>query len=170
MSSQKVFRLPKRTSFHDLTEGDEPIPECGKHEVLIKVRSVSLNYRDLVITNNTYPFAVKDNVVPCSDVAGEVVEAAAETGFKKGDKVVSTFDISNHFGTQKDWKHGLGGPIDGGLREYLTVPAPAVVKLPESSLTFAEWACIPCAGVTAWNALYGNIPLKPGQTVLFQGE
>jgi NADPH:quinone reductase-like Zn-dependent oxidoreductase len=129
-----------------------------------------LNYRDLAITDNTYPFAIKDNVVPCSDVAGEIVEAAPGTGFKKGDKIVSTFDITNLYGTQRDWNHGLGGPLDGGIREYLTVPAQSVVKLPESSLSFAEWACLPCAGVTAFNALYGNVPLKPGQTVLFLGE
>ena len=170
MASQKVFRLPKRTSFHDLVLGEEPIPECGKHEVLVKVRSVSLNYRDLVITNDTYPFAIKDNVVPCSDLAGEVVEADPDTIFRKGDKVVSTFDITNTYGTQQNWNHGLGGPIDGVLREYLSVPATAVVKLPDSPLSFAEWSCIPCAGVTAWNALYGNVPLKPGQTVLFQGK
>ena len=169
MPSQKVYRLPKRTSFHDLSLEEEPIPQPSKYEVLIKVRSVSLNYRDLAITDNTYPFAIKDNVVPCSDVAGEIVEAAPETGFQKGDKVIGTFDITTQYGTQQDWNHGLGGPIDGVLREYLTLPAHVVIKLPESSLTFDEWACVPCTGATAYNALFGNVPLRPGQTVLLQG-
>lgn len=169
MSKSKVYRLPKRTSFRDLVLVEEPIPECSKYEVLIKVHSVSLNYRDLVIANSQYPFPVKDNVIPCSDVAGEVVEAGEATGFKKGDKVVSTFDISNLYGMQRDWEHGLGGPVEGVLRQYVSLPATSLVKLPESSLSFAQWACLPCAGVTAWNALYGNIPLKPGQTVLCQG-
>lgn len=169
MSNCKVYRLPKRTSFRDLAASDEPIPPCSKYEVLVRVRSISLNYRDLVIANSQYPFTIKDNVVPCSDVAGEVADAGEATSFKKGDKVVSTFDISNLYGMQRDWEHGLGGPVDGVLREYALLPAASIVKLPESSLSFAQWACLPCAGVTAWNALYGIAPMKPGQTVLCQG-
>lgn len=78
--------------------------------------------------------------------------------------------MTNLYGPQQDWNHGLGGPIDGALREYLPVPASAVVKIPKTTkLSWGQLAGLVCTGTTAWNALYGNNPLKPGQTVLFLG-
>lgn len=50
-----------------------------------------------------------------------------------GDWVIANFDISNLYGPQQDWEHGLGGPIDGTAREYLHVPASAVVKIPKTT-------------------------------------
>ena len=71
---------------------------------------------------------------------------------------------------QQDWVHAHGGPIDGFLRQFAALPHTAVVKIPEhTKLSYAQMASLVCTGVTAWNALYGNIALKPGQTVLFQG-
>jgi NADPH:quinone reductase-like Zn-dependent oxidoreductase len=65
----------------------------------------------------------------------------------------------------------LGGPKDGVLAEYVPVSYEAAVKIPEgSSQSDAQWASLVCTGVTAWNSLYGNKALKPGQTVLFQGK
>lgn len=71
----------------------------------------------------------------------------------------------------KSQQTGLGGPADGVLRVYIAVPVQSVVKIPESStLSYAQWASVVCTGVTAKNALYGNLPLKPGQAVLFQDK
>ncbi|KAJ5998205.1 hypothetical protein N7522_009865 [Penicillium canescens] len=136
MSNQNVIRLTS----------PEPIPTAGKHEVLIAVKSVALNFRDNAIATGKYPFPVKKNVVPGSDAAGDVVETGEGVSrFKLGDK-----------------GNGLGGPVDGVLREYISVPAQAVVKIPENStLSYAQWASV--------NSLYGNNLLKHGQTVLFQG-
>lgn len=65
---------------------------------------------------------------------------------------------------------GLGGPIDGMLAQYVNIPASAVIKIPKTTkLSWTQLAGLVCTGTTAWNALYGNLPLKPGQTVLFQG-
>ncbi|KAG9913164.1 NAD(P)-binding protein, partial [Aureobasidium melanogenum] len=87
-----------------------------------------------------------------------------------GDLVMCTFDPTNLYGPQKNWENGLGGPVDGVLRQYVAVPASAVVKVPAGSgVSTASWASMVCTGVTAWNCLYGNMPLRPGQTVLFQG-
>ena len=62
--------------------------------------------------------------------------------------------------------NGQEGPVDGVLREYVTIPAVAAVKFPKDSpQSFSEWSTLVCTGVTAWNALYGNVPLKPGQIV-----
>ncbi|KAF5856211.1 hypothetical protein ETB97_007687 [Aspergillus alliaceus] len=170
--SQTVIRIDgPRTSIRNLKAFNEKIPVPTKHEVLIKVHSVSLNYRDIAVATSQYPFPVKDNVVPCSDAAGVVVEAGeCVKNLAKGDRVVGTFDPTNLFGQQMDWLNGQGAPVDGVLREYITLPAIAAVKLPENSpQSFSEWSTLVCTGVTAWNALYGITPLKPGQIVLCQG-
>jgi NADPH:quinone reductase-like Zn-dependent oxidoreductase len=69
MSSKKqtVYRITERKGIDYLQAFQEDIPKINQHEVLIKIHAVSLNYRDLVIINNKYPFPMKDNVVPCSD-------------------------------------------------------------------------------------------------------
>ncbi|KAJ5146127.1 uncharacterized protein N7515_000691 [Penicillium bovifimosum] len=171
MTTQNVLRLTAMGSWENLANFKEPVPSAGEHEVLIAVKSVSLNFRDIVIARGKYPFQVKDQVVPGSDAAGDIVEVGkGVTEFERGDKVIISFDIATLYGPIKNWGNGLGGPIDGVLREYIAVPANAVVKVPaESTLSYAQWASVVCTGTTAWNSLYGNIPLKPGQTVLLQG-
>ncbi|KAE9375115.1 putative zinc-type alcohol dehydrogenase-like protein [Stipitochalara longipes BDJ] len=171
MSTHLVFRLEEEGSHRNLKQFEEPKPVIDRHEVLVKVRGISLNYRDIVIANGGYPFPNKEKVIPCSDAAGEVVEIGSSVeGLKVGDHVVANFDVSNLYGPQSDWQHGHGGPIDGMLRQYVSLPGNAVVKIPKhAKLSFTEMASLVCTGTTAWNALYGNIPLKPGQTVLFQG-
>ncbi|KAE8320236.1 hypothetical protein BDV41DRAFT_570396 [Aspergillus transmontanensis] len=169
---QTVFRLDKeRASYHNLKAHREDIPKPSKYEVLMKVKGVSLNYRDLAISTSKYPFPVKDNVVPCSDAAGVVVEVGeAVRSISVGDNMIATLDFSNVFGQQMSWMGGQGGPVDGVLREYLLVPAVSAVKIPKNSpQTFNEWSTLVVTGVTVWNALYGNIPLRPGQVVLCQG-
>ncbi|KAM0325384.1 hypothetical protein ACHAQA_007369 [Verticillium albo-atrum] len=171
MAKQQTFRLHSRTSINDLVVSEEPIPTPGPREVLIKIRSVALNYRDYAIAVNKYPFSVKESVVPCSDLAGEVVEVGRGVeDLAPGDQVISAFDLKTLHGTIPDWEHGLGGGVDGGLREYIVLPAEIIVKIPPGSgLTYAQMASLVCTGTTAWNSLYGNTPLRPGQTVLFLG-
>ena len=86
MSQQKVFRLPsKGAGYQALEEKSESIPKVQPHEVLIKIRATTLNYRDLVIANGQYPFPVKDNAVPLSDAAGEIYEIGSDVnGLEKG--------------------------------------------------------------------------------------
>jgi NADPH:quinone reductase-like Zn-dependent oxidoreductase len=172
MAQQKVFRLPsKGAGYEAIKETSEPIPKISPHEVLVKIHATTLNFRDLVIADGRYPFPAKDNVVPLSDGAGTIAEVGADVaGLQKDDWVIANFDITNLYGTQKDWEHGLGGPIDGMLRQYAAIPASAIVKIPKTTkLSWSQLAGLVCTGTTAWNSLYGNIPLKPGQTVLFQG-
>ncbi|KAH8664772.1 chaperonin 10-like protein [Ilyonectria robusta] len=169
MALQKVFRLPQRTSIHDLVVNDEPIPVPSPNEVLIKIRKVSLNYRDVAVATSKYPFTVKGNVVPCSDFAGDVVSVGNRVeGFAPHDRVISSFDLNTPYGAIQDWNHSLGGNVDGALRQYIALPSDALVKIPEDSqLDYAQASTLVCTGATAWNALYGNVALKPGQTVLF---
>ncbi|KAL5356250.1 chaperonin 10-like protein [Aspergillus floccosus] len=171
MSTHTVLRLTSQRSWDNLVELKEPRPSAGKHEVLIRVRSVALNFRDIAIATGQYPFPVKKNVIPGSDLAGDIAEVGENvSSLKKGDKVVVAFEPTTLYGPIKSWANALGGPVDGVLSEYVAVPAAAVVKIPdESTLSYAQWASVVCTGTTAWNALYGNNPLKPGQSVLFQG-
>ncbi|PLB52321.1 NAD(P)-binding protein [Aspergillus steynii IBT 23096] len=167
--SQTVIRLNgSRTSIRNLHALKEAIPQPTKHEVLIKVHAVSLNFRDIAVATSQYPFPAKDDVIPGSDAAGVVAEVGdGVQNVTVGDHVIGTFDISNLFGQQMNWLNSQGGPIDGVLREYVCIPAASVVQVPKHSpQSFCEWSSLVCTGVTAWNALYANVPLKPGQTVL----
>uniref|UniRef100_K3X7J7 Enoyl reductase (ER) domain-containing protein n=1 Tax=Globisporangium ultimum (strain ATCC 200006 / CBS 805.95 / DAOM BR144) TaxID=431595 RepID=K3X7J7_GLOUD len=130
---------------------------------------VTLNYQDLAIANESYPFPVKDNVVPCSDSAGVVAAVGdAVEDISVGDRVMTNFDLSNLCGPQKDWAHSLDGFLDGMLRQYIAVPAVAVAKIPEAcELSFTQLASLVCTGITAWNTLFGCILLQLDQTVLF---
>lgn len=166
-----VFRLKHRNGFDGLYQQQEDIPKVTKHEVLIKVRAVSLNFRDIAIITSKYPFPVTDNVVPCSDMAGDIEEIGeCVKGLSVGDKAVASFDITNFYGPQRDWDNGQGGPIDGVLRQYVVLPASAVVKVPsDAPQTYSQLASVVCTGTTVWNSLYGNLPLRPGHVVLCQG-
>jgi NADPH:quinone reductase-like Zn-dependent oxidoreductase len=100
----QAFRLKERNGIDSLELVHEEIPSFDKHEVLIKIKSVALNFRDIGVANGQYPFPVKDHVVPCSDACGEVVEVGdCVQGLSKGDLVVGTFDPTNLYGQQKDW-------------------------------------------------------------------
>lgn len=172
MSKQQVFRLPNRTSIKDLQVYQEDVPTPSSDEVLIRIRNVALNFRDFAVATGKYPFPVKDNVVPGSDLSGEVVSIGSHVDdFAKGDKVIASFDLKTLFGAMPDWLHSLGGCYDGVLREYIALPSSTLVKIPSGNdLSFAQLSALVCTGTTAWNALYGNVPLVPGQTVLFLGK
>lgn len=161
------------SSLEDLAmiEQDEPRP--GPGEMLIRVRACSLNYRDqAVLTGNYFGGKVPHDQVPLSDGAGEVVETGSGVaGFKSGDRVASTFFLNWVDGSPRpDVGPATGAPgAPGLLSEYVVLPERAVVPM-ASNLGFEEAACLPCAGVTAWNGLvHGAAPLHPGQDVLLLG-
>ncbi|KAI3397628.1 hypothetical protein diail_10499 [Diaporthe ilicicola] len=171
MANQRVFRLAQKTSIQDLVCNTEPIPEPSSNEVLIHIRSVALNFRDYAVAIGKYPFPVKDNVVPCSDLSGDIVKVGSHVDdFAEGDRVIAAFDLRTFYGAIKDWGHSLGGEVDGALREFISLPSSALVKIPaEAKLSYSQLSALVCTGTTAWNSLYGNVALKPGQTVLFLG-
>lgn len=118
-----------------------------------------------------YPFPMKLPVVPGSDGAGEVIEVGSKvTEFQKGDKVATLFNQGHQYGDidSQASKTGLGGVIDGVLREYGVFHETGLVKAPVN-LNALESSTLSCAALTSWNALYGLRPLKPGQIVLVQG-
>ena len=118
-----------------------------------------------------YPFAINFPVVPGSDGAGEVVEVGPKvTQFKQGDKVATLFNQGHQYGPIDipAAQTGLGGVIDGTLRQYGVFNENGLVKSPKN-LNYLESSTLSCAALTSWNALYSLKPLKPGETVLVQG-
>lgn len=161
------------TSLDDLRLADAPEPMVGPGEVLIRVRACSLNYRDQAIPLGQYIGGVVDrDTVPLSDGAGEIAAVGeGVTSLKVGDRVAGSFF--------QNWIDGPPNPgagpalgavsATGMLQEYVVLPEHGVVPIAES-LTFAEAACLPCAGVTAWNALMeGPRPVSAGESVLVLG-
>ncbi|MBR8832569.1 MAG: NAD(P)-dependent alcohol dehydrogenase [Stigonema ocellatum SAG 48.90 = DSM 106950] len=152
-----------------LTERLEPKPNVG--QVLVKIHAASLNYRDLLVTKGAYGTKQFKPIIPLSDGVGEVVAVGeGVTRVQVGDRVAGIFMQKFLSGelTQEKSNSALGGAIDGVLAEYVVFDEQGVVKVPEH-LCDEEAATLPCAAVTAWNALIVEGQLKAGDTVLLQG-
>ncbi len=152
-----------------LVERDSPRP--GKGEVVMRVRACSLNYRDLRMVRGEYNPKQPLPLVPLSDGAGEIVATGeGVTRVKVGDRVTTLFSPHRLGGrpTRATISKNLGGPLDGALQERLLLPETGVVPMP-AHLSFEEAATLPCAGVTAWNALVAQGELQKGDTVLTIG-
>ncbi|EST07830.1 Alcohol dehydrogenase GroES-like protein [Kalmanozyma brasiliensis GHG001] len=176
--THKFYTLPEpsaRKGFSSLKLKEGPVPRPEANEVLIKVHAVSLNFRDLIIAQNGYPLHLKqEELIPASDGAGEIVSVGNKvTKWKQGDRVAGIFTQAHQKGSTPDKdeiKTALGGSVDGMLAQYVALPDTGIVRIP-SHLSFEEAATLPCAALTAYNALYG-IPteqLRAGDTIVAQG-
>ena len=148
-------------------EGPKVIPG----HVLVKMTAASLNYRDLMVVKGQYNPKLKRPMVPLSDGAGIVEEIGPDvTRFQKGDRVVGCFMQKWIEGPMTREKSGsaLGGAINGVLQEYKLFSEEGLLPVPPS-LSDEEAAALPCAGVTAWHALFEHTPPVPGSSVLIQG-
>jgi NADPH:quinone reductase-like Zn-dependent oxidoreductase len=167
----KLFELRDSFGLEHLhfAESDHPEPRPG--EVVIRLRAVSLNYRDLLVVQGKYNPRMKLPRVPLSDGAGEVVSVGSEVvNWKPGDRVVVPFFPAWLDGELSPAKaaSALGGDVDGLLREFAAISAEALLPIP-AHLSFEQAATLPCAAVTAWNGLFVSGNLQPGQTLLLQG-
>ncbi|KAI0029361.1 NAD-P-binding protein [Vararia minispora EC-137] len=148
--------------------GPRPLPQ--PHQYLVRVHAVSLNYRDVAVVDGSYPTDVKENVVMGADLAGEIVEAGkAARRFAVGARVTTSVFQEFYYGLPPNAIASLGSSVDGTLQEYRVFDEMELLPTP-AHLSYEELACLPGAGVTAWNVLFGGgWPLRPGQTVLVQG-
>jgi NADPH:quinone reductase-like Zn-dependent oxidoreductase len=165
------YVLGETPGIDSLTIQEVDRPSLGPRDVRVRVRACSLNYRDLMVASGTYGGPWRPGLVPLSDGAGEVLEVGSEVSrVKAGDRVAANFfrDWIEGDITQAKGNTALGGALDGVLSEEVVLPEHALVHLPEH-LSFEEAACLPCAGLTAWNALFETGPLRPGETVLLLG-
>ena len=167
----KAFEIQNKFGLDSLTLTERPDPKPSYGQVLIKLRSLSLNYRDLMVVKGWYNPKLPLPLIPFSDGVGEAVAVGeGVTRVKSGDRVAGIFFQKWLAGelTAEKAESALGGAIEGMLAEYVVLHEDGVVHVPEH-LTDEEAASLPCAAVTAWNALFSSGGLKAGDTVLIQG-
>lgn len=167
----KLYRIAATGSIDGLTARDEPEPGPAHGQILVRVRACSLNYRDLMVVNGHYAGPQPDGLVPLSDGAGEVVAVGdGVTRFRVGDRVCGCFFDGWAGGalTRAAEATARGGAAHGMLAEYVVMSQEGAVAVP-AHLSFEEAATLPCAALTAWNALVTFGRAAPGETVLTQG-
>lgn len=169
----KVFELNDFGTEH-LTIVEREVAEPQTNDVTVKFHAASLNYRDVMIVKGTYNPRMKFPVVPLSDGAGEITAiGSGVTKWKVGDRVMPIFVQQWHDGdsTLENSRTALGaGPYwPGVLREYGNFNEENLVKIPDH-LSFEEAATLPCAALTAWNALHVSGNIKEGDSVLTLGS
>jgi NADPH:quinone reductase-like Zn-dependent oxidoreductase len=167
----KAWEVQGTFGLDSLTLVERPEPKPGPGQVLLRMRALSLNFRDLLVVKGLYNPKLRLPLTPLSDGVGEVVGLGeGVTRVKAGDRVAGIFMQEWLDGdlTEAKVKSALGGGGVGLLAEYVALDQDGVVHVPEH-LTDEEAATLPCAGVTAWHALIRAGGLKPGDSVLTQG-
>ncbi|KAJ7131181.1 alcohol dehydrogenase superfamily protein [Mycena epipterygia] len=171
-TTTRQYSYPQLGSYNNLVLQEVPLGAPKAHEVLVRTHAVSLQFRDLMVASGIYPGSLPPNLVPCSDMAGEVIAVGEDVkGWKKGDRVCANFmlDKLHDEQTAEIGSTALGGATNGVLTEYRVFPAHSLVAIP-SHLSYEEASTLPCAALTAYNALLsGYEPLKAGDTILVQG-
>jgi len=166
-----ALRLNDDFGIDALTYDKVVVHDPAPHEVLVRMRAVSLNYRDLMMVEGRYDPHVHKPLIPCSDGAGEVIATGSDvTVFRPGDRVVAPFFLNwlNGPVTHAAAASALGGAVDGTLCTDRLFPSSALVPIPEN-LSFQEAATFPCAAVTAWHALVSTANIGSNDMVLLLG-
>ncbi|KAL4939317.1 hypothetical protein BDV06DRAFT_231108 [Aspergillus oleicola] len=178
LANTEIASLPSTPAWH-LTgqsgtgslkfDPEVPLPPLGPHDVLVRIHAASLNYRDLAIANGKLSLPLNPPKTPLSDGAGVVLQTGTlVTKFSPGNDVVThltTYSGFDEKATFPSINAGLGQGVHGTLRKYAVFHESCLVKMP--NLGYRETATLTCSGLTAWNALFGDLT---GQTVLVQGS
>lgn len=167
----KSYRLLDFNTVDDLHLVEEQEPQPQRGELLIRVHAVSLNFRDIAMLRDKYPIPHKKGLIPISDGAGEVIAVGAGVeDFKAGDRVMGLFHQRWFGGAMPENvnQNSYGSETDGWLVEKKVISQESVVRIPDG-LSYEEAATLPCAALTAWTALTGELAIRPGATVLTQG-
>lgn len=135
--------------FAGVSLAEMPLPIRDADEVLVRIRAASLNFPDLLMTRGEYQFKPEPPFTSGMELAGEVVEADAASGFSPGDRV-------------------RGGAKTGAFAEYASVPAGSLRKIPDG-LDFTVAAAMGATYQTAYVALVELGQLAGGQSVLVHG-
>ena len=167
----KAWQLTTTAGIDGLALSELPWPPLAPGQVRIRVRAISLNYRDLATVNRGGGTGAPVGRIPCSDGAGEVVEVGdGVTRFAPGDRVVGAFFQGWMSGPIPDgaMTAALGGGVDGTLAEEMVLHEDGLLPIP-AHMSFEEAATLPCAALTAWQALVPVGNIKAGDTVLLLG-
>jgi NADPH:quinone reductase-like Zn-dependent oxidoreductase len=166
----RCYRLNGANAPLQMVDDVEPTP--GPGQVLVDLKAATLNYRDTIVREGIYGGDQRADLIPLSDGAGIIAAVGDGVSIDRiGERVV--------IGFMPNWAEGFfsaakqagalgGGFVDGVLAERIVVPESGIAKLPDN-WSFVEGAAYPCAGVTAWNCLFGGRGIRPGDTVLVQG-
>lgn len=166
----KALVIRSGFGLENLALEERPDPAPGPGQVLVRVRAASLNFRDLLLAKGQYNPRLALPRVLGSDAAGEVVAAGeGATRFPVGARVANAFMPLWIDGpiTDAAAKLTFGSDRDGVFSELVALEETALVPIPDH-LSYEEAATLPCAAVTAWNALT-TAGVGPGSTVLLQG-
>ena len=167
----RVVEIAGAFGLSNLRLAERPEPHPGPGQVLLRMRAASLNFRDVLTVEGTYNRKQKLPLIPCSDGVG-IVEKVGDgvTRVAVGDRVAGIFAQRWIAGepNRERLRSTLGGPLDGTLAEWMVLSEEGVVKVPEH-LSDEGAAALPCAAVTAWNALVTEGGVTAGDTVLIQG-
>jgi zinc-binding alcohol dehydrogenase/oxidoreductase len=145
-----------------------PTPEAGPGQVVVELRAAGLNHRDLFIMSDRTPQDTP--LIPGSDGAGIVVEVSEDVQhIPIGQEVIihptlgweNTADVPVVPGI-------VGGPSDGTLAQYITLPASNVLSKPEH-LSWIEAGVLSLSALTAYRALFTRGGLKSGEHILIPG-
>jgi NADPH:quinone reductase-like Zn-dependent oxidoreductase len=167
----KAFEIHEAFGLDNLVLADRPDPEPGPRQVLVGMRAVSLNYRDLLMVLGQYYPKQPLPLIPLSDGVGEVLTVGdGVTRVKPGQRVSPIFCQKWIAGppTKTKLLSALGGPLDGTLVEQMVLDEEGVVPVP-AHLSDEEAATLPCAAVTAWSALVEQGGLRAGDTLAVLG-
>ena len=127
-----------------------PAPRPGVREILVRIRAAGINRADILQRMGRYPpppGAVAD--VPGLEYAGEVTElGAGASAWKVGDRV-------------------MGLVPAGAYAELVAVSEAVAIRVP-AGWTFEAAAAVPEAFITAHDALFGQMGLRAGESVLIQ--
>lgn len=168
----KAYAYVEKIGIDALRVVTRPDPDPGPHDIVLRMRAIALNHRDLAIAKGQYHVTVTPPLVPISDGAGEVIAVGSQVSrFRPGDLVCPTY--------MPDWVDGpvtrevagrrLGGPSDGVMSEYLCIHENEAVRAPRH-LCAEEAATLPVSAVTAWHSLFCHGAIKPGDVVMVQGS
>jgi NADPH:quinone reductase-like Zn-dependent oxidoreductase len=146
---QQAFGGPEVLEF---TEVDRPVPLPT--EVLVRVRAVGVNPVEAMIRSGRFPLLGEPPFILGWDVCGMVADIEpGVTRLRPGDDV-------------------YGMPFfprpANAYAEYVAAPSRQLALKPVS-LSHAEAAALPLAGLTAWQALVDTAQVAAGQRVLIHG-
>jgi NADPH:quinone reductase-like Zn-dependent oxidoreductase len=168
----KAMQIEGEWGAEHIRRAERPEPKPGRGEVLLRMEAASLNYRDTVVVRRGYGrWTGELPLVPVSDGAGRVVATGdGVTRVKVGDLVCPIFCQGWLSGPFREWHRTgtLGGPRDGVMQEYMVLSEEGVVRAPRH-LDAVGAAALPCAAVTAWNAVVHQGHVKAGDVVVVQG-
>lgn len=168
----KTYQITNGYSIASLRIVEKDHPKLLPNQVLVKIKALSLNYRDLLVIKGVDDWKPPVGRIPVSDGVGTIVEVgSAVTTLSANERVAGLFLPNWVDGTLTAEKlaNPLGGKVrDGLLQEYAVLNENELIKVP-AFLSDEEAATLPCAALTAWHGLIEKGKIQPGNTVLIQG-